>query len=117
MSADSEKKALAMALWGCDALPLPDSEQRTLERLHAKGLRMSPLDVTYDQARGVLDAVDNFIRNRSPEHTGPSCRPEARNFKVPSDRWVIAGAQDHCSLCLMNRALAHLAGEDREQQL
>lgn len=66
MSADSEKKALAMALWGCDALPLPDSEQRTLERLHAKGLRMPPLDVTYDQARGVLDACGQLHPEPQP---------------------------------------------------
>ncbi len=62
----------------------------------------------------LAEAVENFIRNRTPEHTGPYCRIAFRNPPVPPDKWIVSGAQDHCSLCLLNRALEQFDGTVRQ---
>lgn len=66
------------------------------------------------KAHNLVAALELFLQLRSPEHTAPYCRKEPRNVQVPSDKWTARGAEDHCCLCMLNRALEYFTGEPRQ---
>jgi len=53
-------------------------------------------------AEQMARAVEEFLRRRSPLHSGPECR----EGQVELLDWSAAGCESLCPLCLLNRALS-----------